>query len=179
MDDETKKVLNDTTKRVHGELPKLYQAIGHALDLWQHVEEALNFIFRRVSTCSSEHVASAIYYSPRDFSDKLKMTHNAMRFAINDEKLLQEWAELRKLMINASEVRNALAHFTVVIHTPVEGYEHTRPLLKPNFFDVTEKFKDRKPAVQNLNADTIHEHMLAFHALEIKLREFLPRIPQP
>ena len=160
----------------------LHQAIGGALTRWQEVENALYKVFRRVSGCPDEDVASAIFYSPHAFSEKLKCTHNAARFAIKDEVLLADWSKLRKRMNDASQIRNALAHFSLVRVTDVDEHGEVTVSalqLKPNFYDVTESFRDRKPIVQNLDTEAIKHHTEKFTALAGDVKMFEERIPPP
>ncbi len=162
------------------EVKRLHLALGEALTMWQAVESALFSVFCHVSGCADENVASAIFYSPNDFSEKLKCTHNAARIALSENPLLDYWAELRKRMINASEVRNALAHFTVIRSTEFDASgnlisSHLR--LRPNFQDVTEMFKQRKPTVENLSADYIIGHIIVFQKLTTDVKAFADKIP--
>jgi hypothetical protein len=101
-------VLYDT---VPSQTPAFYRAIGHAITTWQSVEVELCSVFCNVSTARDPKVGAAIFFSAHDFSDKLNMTRLAARITLMDTPLLKEFLTLRKGMINASELRNALAHF--------------------------------------------------------------------
>jgi hypothetical protein len=76
-------------------------------------------VFIVASTCQSPDVAGSIFFSPSDFSEKLKMTHNALRTPLRAKNALNVWVTkagdpgLRKRMIDESEFRNVLVHFTV------------------------------------------------------------------
>jgi hypothetical protein len=56
-------------------------ALGRAVAAWQHVEMALSRVFIKLLRCrGSEEVASAAFYTPRDFSLQLNMTRNVARW---------------------------------------------------------------------------------------------------
>ncbi|WP_428492839.1 hypothetical protein [Rhodopila sp.] len=102
-----------------------YQSLGTAIATWQHVESALCSVFISVSTCRIEEVASAIFYNFRDFSDKLDLVHRAARLSLSaDHPGLIEWIGvtkkpgLRRRLQLASERRNSLAHFRLVVQLP-------------------------------------------------------------
>jgi hypothetical protein len=101
-------LLYDT---VPSQTPAFYRAIGHAITTWQSVEVELCSVFCNVSTARDPNVGAAIFFSAQDFSDKLNMTRSAARITLRETPLLEEFLTLRKRMINASELRNALAHF--------------------------------------------------------------------
>lgn len=160
----------------------LHESLGRAIITWQEVEAALFSVFRRVCGCADKRVASAIFYSPHDFSEKLKCTHNAARFALKKHGLLDDWTGLRKRLLNASEVRNALAHFTVVHMTEINERGETtssKPILHPNFLDVTEAFRTRKPTVRDMDIHTVITRTDEFTALIGDVKEFAKKIPLP
>ena len=160
----------------------LHESLGRAIITWQEVEAALFSVFRRVCGCADKRVASAIFYSPHDFSEKLKCTHNAARFALKKHGLLDDWIALRKRLLNASEVRNALAHFTVVHVTEINERGETvssKPILHPNFLDVTEAFRTRKPTVRDLDIHTVITRTDEFTALIGDVKKFAEKIPLP
>ena len=101
-----------------------FQAIGRAITTWQHVESALCAVFVNVSTCQKTDVATAIFYSFRDFSDKLNLVNSAARLSLSATRGLNDWesikkqAGLRKRLKDAVEYRNALAHFHLVAQIP-------------------------------------------------------------
>jgi hypothetical protein len=83
-------------------------------------------------------------------------------------------------MKDASEIRNALAHFDLVfaITISIDGRK-TRPELHPTYFDVTERFRDRKENIKNLTADRILDHTKDFKTLAADVDGFVSSIPQP
>jgi hypothetical protein len=147
--------------------PQFYQALGYAVTEWQHVEKSLCDVFSKVSSCQDADVAAAIYYSPRDFSVKLEQTHCAARLSLTDPSLLAEWIPLRKAIQEASELRNALAHFQPTLRVPedesftatIRHVSHAgdligeppagipvkgaQLLLQPTAYDPNESFKKR------------------------------------
>jgi hypothetical protein len=133
-------------------------------------------IFLAVSTCTDARAASAIFYTPRDVNQKLGLIHNAARFVLKgDTESLEKWFALRKRVIDASQVRNALAHFHLEYDTKLDDNwkaESAKPVLNPNYQDVTVEFKKRKSAVQNLDAKAIARHIGDFNTLSADLGEF-------
>jgi hypothetical protein len=73
---DTVTVISDTNP---SQTPQFYRALGHAITLWQMVETEVCGVFIKVSTCRNEQVASAIFYSPQDFTEKLKLVHHSAR----------------------------------------------------------------------------------------------------
>jgi hypothetical protein len=96
----------------------LYRAIGYAITTWQQVESALCSVFVKVSTCREEQVATAIFYTFRDFSDKLMIVHCAARLTLSATTEFAEWEKLRTRLRTAMELRNALAHFHAAWQIP-------------------------------------------------------------
>jgi hypothetical protein len=151
-----------------------YRAIGYAITKWQQVESALCSVFVKVSTCREEQVAAAIFYTFRDFSDKLTLVHCAARLSLSATTELEEWEKLRKRLITSMESRNALAHFHAVWQLPpaaslhlgiiqfsakgipiggdTTGLDPHPPgvslILRPNSSDPNEKFKGPQPATK-------------------------------
>lgn len=97
--------------------PQFYMVLGQAITSWQMVESEVCGVFVKVSTCRDRQAASAIFYSPQDFSEKLKLVHNSARLTLAQPEL-DEWLKLRKRLIPASELRNALAHFHAATEIP-------------------------------------------------------------
>jgi hypothetical protein len=95
-----------------------YRAIGYAITTWQQVESALCSVFIKVSTCREEQVATAIFYTFQDFSEKLKLVRCAARLTLSANTEFAEWEKLRKRLITSMELRNALAHFHAVWQIP-------------------------------------------------------------
>src|ERR1700730_16264787 len=61
-----------------------FPAIVHAIATRQRGDLSICNVFVTVSTCRDEQVASAIFYSVRDFSQKLQLVHHAARLSIVD-----------------------------------------------------------------------------------------------
>jgi hypothetical protein len=161
------------------EKPDFYRAIGHAITRWQGVEASLCEVFIRVSTCENQRIASAIFYSPRDFSEKLTLTRNAARmFLAAGSPLLKQWDSLRARLKSEGEVRNALAHFS--LSNIVGGGRTSTVFLTPNFFDPNETFKtkERKAALRELDTAAIKQAGQRFNTLSTDLRAFAQKIPQ-
>jgi hypothetical protein len=182
--------------------PQFYLAIGHAITRWQQVEREVSAVFVKTSTCQHAQVASAIFYSPQDFVEKLKLVHHSARLSL-DASEFDEWLKLRKRLIIASQLRNALAHFYATIEIPGVGVKvpmaivqlsssgaeiergqvafhppGVRWILHPNSANPNEKFKDRhrsdtkKPMV----AEDIVRAGNSFHSLMRDVEAFAARV---
>jgi hypothetical protein len=156
-----------------------YTALGHALTQWQLVENALCNVFEKVSTCTIEKVATAIFFSDHDFSVKLSMVDSAAQSSLKPE-LLSKWGALRKRAKDEAEVRNALAHFSVQIVSIGEskaGEElkvSTRLLLVPNWYDPNSSKKKEGPKWTKEPQDTskLKRSCARFQRLTADLRKF-------
>ena len=171
----------DTTE-IKEELSSLYRAMGRAAIEWQSVEDGLREVFRAISGCPDKGVAQAIFYSPQDFSVKLQMTDNPAKLLLEGYGLLSEWKALRSQVKNASEVRNALAHFDLVyLMTPGDFgvTKETKPALRPNVWDVNAASKQGGPKLKlkDMDASAIAGHIKVFHQLALDLMAFAGRIP--
>jgi hypothetical protein len=119
--------------------PPLYapflQAIGRAITSWQLVEEALCMLFAKVSSCQNEQVAFAIFHNFHDFSDKVDLVNCAARISLSanpefliwaGEKRKNSKAGLKNRLLEAAQLRNAIAHYqmaTVLPGSPQIGVE--------------------------------------------------------
>lgn len=195
-------VIIDT---VPSQAPAFHMAIGRAMANWQFVEKALCEVFCNVSTCRDKMVAAAIFYTPRDFSEKLNITRSAARLGLSEENL-SEFNTLRKRIIYASEYRNALAHFHVSNHSTVGEtikYEiryistdgelmggslasplspNSQLMLHPNASDPNQKFKDarnRPKTKKPMAIAGIVKLTQLFQGLANDLRKFAATISPP
>ena len=164
------------------EFKQLHEALGRGLTTWQGVEAELYRIFQRITDCLDEDVKSAIFFSPRGFNEKLKCTHNVIRFVLKDDDFLSDWKSLRKRMIDASQVRNCMAHFTLVRFTEVNATGDvilSELQINANFFDATLVFKkDDAKTIDKLNADEIIQHTETFLEIIGDAKKFLEKIRQ-
>lgn len=112
---------------VPSSIDEFEQAVGRAITNWQEVEEALCTMFVIISTCSNENVARAIYWTIREFSVKLTIVRNAARIAL-DEEAMGRFTKLRSSLIQASELRNAIAHYHMIFYGTAPGHGSIRIL---------------------------------------------------
>jgi hypothetical protein len=193
---------------VPSQIPALYMAIGNAITGWQFVETALCDIFCKTSTCHDSKVASAIFYTFRDFAQKLDIARAAARISLSGNPLLDEFTSLRRRMRTASEFRNSLAHFHVTLSVPVgesvqlqvrlvtnEGeitgdsplptIPHSgsaRFLLQPNSRDPNEQFRntqDRQPTKKPMGINDVVKLIRLFVDLQTDLKAFSAKIRLP
>ena len=183
--------------------PEFYAAIGRAMAAWQHIEDLLGEIFSKVSTCRGEEVAAAIYYGNQEFSVRISVTHYAARISLSDAALFEAWGEIRKELIDASERRNALAHFHTVLQMPIGAsfktvlrkisetgslmgsaesgptIEGLKLMLKPTLTNPNEGFKsNQKKTKKPMNVQDIIRARIAFGTLHEKMKKFVEKIPQ-
>lgn len=171
--------------------PRLYQELGHTITEWQSVEAALCNVFEKVSGCPNEKVAQAIFYAVVDFRDKLQMTHCAARQALNNEEM-SKWIELRKYVVDESEVRNALAHFGVVFMMKPNDEGNavaSEMMLMPNSADPNLQLKikrskgpkwTKKPlSARDMLLARVRFRRLAEHLRELAGKRFFPEAPPP
>ncbi len=163
----------------------LYQALGQAISAWQFVEKALSGVFLKLLCAKNDDIGLAVFYSPRDFSEKLKTTHLIARIALSGN-LFEEWANLRKRLIDEAETRNCMAHFGYhtyfVEHYPTEGsrvrVSTIDYMLVPNTQDPQERLKKRnKPSQTPLDAYALFAAYEHFMALISDLNNFSQKIP--
>jgi len=199
----TVSVLLDTTPP---STKPLFFALGFGITSWQFVEKNLCDIFKKVSTCKDDEIAAAIFYAPRDFREKLAITHFSARINLKDSPLLKEWSDIQKRLIDASELRNALAHFHTTLNATVgqqfqlnvvfvteagETYrlgsaETATPdlnpnikfLLVPNASDPNEKFKGHRKATKKpMAVKDILRAQQTFQNLSNDLKALAEKIP--
>jgi hypothetical protein len=184
--------------------PQFYAALGRGIAAWQHVEQSLFEVFNVVSTCRDKNIAAAIFYGNHDFSIKLALTHYAARLAVTDEELLEEWALIRKGLINGEERRNALAHFHTILEMPLKERVTTvlrkishsgelldkanpisappkiRLMLQPNSSDPNEAFKKHQKATkERMPIKELLKARAEFGHLKDRLTKFVAKLPAP
>jgi len=184
--------------------PQFLFALGRGIAAWQAVEKSLCEVFLKVSTCRDAKVAAAIYYSPRDFSEKLHLTNNAARLTLSDSTLLEEWKGLRKQLIDGADRRNVLAHFHITLQIPagsgttavLRRISHTgeligdtltdhaakrlRLLLQPNSSDPNEGFKEHQNKSKGpMDLQDVMKARRLFGTLDGALKAFSRKIPPP
>lgn len=111
---------------------ELYSTVGAALVQWQHVEVGLLHVFERVTQMPNFLIASAVYFSPLNFNDKLRMVDSAAAFALFDTAHSRQWNKLKNEIQRKSHRRNQIAHFMSIHDSSGDG---SKSRLQPNFFD--------------------------------------------
>jgi hypothetical protein len=186
---------------VPSQVPALYMAIGNAITAWQFVETALCAVFCKVSACRDDKVASAIFYTPLSFRQKLDICRSAARLSLAGSPLMDEFNSLRARMVTASKLRNALAHFHVGLHLAVgdsvrlqvhlvssEGELTSNPqpstppsrariMLNPNASDPNEQFRaSREFTKKPMGIKDVVELSRRFVTLQVDLKTFSEKI---
>lgn len=164
-------------REVDALVQQFFAELGRAIAKWQQVEFGLFQVFSVVSGCADGKIASAIFYSVIGFKDKLKMTDNAARLALAKDAFEKKWRPLRKRCLNASEVRNAFAHFWVM--QGADTREGAQISLRPNVFDENELHKERKEEFMEFDCKKIARNWRVFSQLHIDLSAFLAGIEKP
>jgi len=148
-------------------------ALGRAVAAWQHVEMALSDVFIKLMRCrGSEEVASAAFYTPRDFSLQLNMTQNVAKLALSEAKF-KEFKKLRDRCDAESQYRNAFVHFILMNVTPYEKYAF---YLVPNPWNPA--YRKPKALPHSIHIDHINAAGDRFFKLSNDLRDFLRQIPR-
>jgi hypothetical protein len=124
-----------------------YATLGKAVTQWQHVEEALAFIFcelvgpsQPLQNDESSVNANAAFHAVLNFETKLGMTHSAFewtRFDVPEppthDEIADEWNTLHNRAQRRAKRRNELVHFMIIVdHTRKVGQ---RCYLRPNVSD--------------------------------------------
>jgi hypothetical protein len=188
---------------VPSQVPAFYMAIGSAITAWQFVETALCAVFCKVSVCQDDKVACAIFYTVRDFAQKLDICRSAARLSLAGSPLMDEFNTLRRRLRDASELRNALAHFHVGLHLAVgdsvriqvhllssEGELISNPqplippsrariMLQPNASDPNEQFRDsrhRQSTKKPMGIKEVVKLSPLFVALQADVKSFSEKI---
>jgi hypothetical protein len=111
-----------------------FAAIGAAIIAWQSVEREMAHLFSHLLASRAGFAASAVFYHIKNNKTRVEMLDIAARisFGFSDrEDLLAEWQSLSKSVINASRLRNQIAHSDVEDELTVKGLEYK--LLPPSF----------------------------------------------
>jgi hypothetical protein len=161
------------------------RAVGRAITSWQEIEEALCEFFVEISTCQNPDIARAIYWTFRDFGDKLQMVRNGARLTLSEQNY-NYFKLLRNRLISASEKRNAIAHYDILFYGDAakassDGYVEMEIRLTPNFRNPNLRFregeKSAKPAW--LNTVRIRNAATAFLRLARTIDWLKSEIRQP
>jgi len=148
-------------------------ALGRAVAAWQHVEMALSRVFIKLLRCrGSEEVASAAFYTPRDFSLQLNMTMNVAKLALSEAKF-KKFKKLRDRCDAESVYRNAFVHFVLTNVTPYEKYAF---YLVPNPWNPA--YRRPKALPHSIHVDHIKAAGGRFFKLSNDLNDFLRQVPR-
>jgi len=122
-------MTSDWNKYVGAEL---YWSLGNAMNQWQHVEIGVFHVFRRVTQIPNDLIASAVFFSPIGFRDKLAMVNSSAAYALAGSPHEARWITLSNKVGEKNKRRNQLAHF-MSLHTG--NSDDLQSHLRPNLFD--------------------------------------------
>lgn len=128
------------------------EAIGHAIISWQDVEAQSAGLFSHLLGAKGIG-ASAVFYHIKNNSTRIEMMNIAARFRFHfphRQKMLAEWKALSQRLLEASSLRNKIAHFEIDEEMTETGWKFT---LTPSVFDWSQldpqniqKWKQRQQA---------------------------------
>jgi hypothetical protein len=113
------------------------EAYGQAMLSWQAVEFRLVLLFLTIIRAHDQYVASAVYHAVTNANTRIEMITEALKVALPDASLRQEWTKLRKKIGQHTAKRNLLAHYSVIEHFPQHGPATLR--LARSIFDTRDK----------------------------------------
>jgi hypothetical protein len=160
-------MADDWTKHIGAEL---YFDLGRALTQWQHVEIGVYHVFLCLTQMPNQLIASAVFFSPINFKDKLSMVDSAARFALTDTTRLDDWEKLSGKVRKKSRKRNELAHF-MSIHNGAPS--DLKSYLRPNIWDAKSAMYYLKAGhLPEYSPKQLRERAQSFGRLAFALEEF-------
>jgi hypothetical protein len=81
---------------------------------WQAVEFRLLLLFLAVIRAHDQHVASAVYHAVTNANTRIEIITEALKVALPEAAIQQEWMKLRKKIRQHTAKRNLLAHYSVI-----------------------------------------------------------------
>jgi hypothetical protein len=159
---------------------EFYAAIGHALSLWQAVEEVYFQILKDLIRPKNLEGLAAVYYSLSGGGQtRLQIVDAAAEQMLSARpQLLKEWKSLHKAAKNASTKRNELAHLSVfmdVYISETRQYHVLEYVLKHDQHKTLKGTRYEK----HLTLQEISEYLGSFINLLDSLRIFLNKLCAP
>lgn len=120
-------------------MKEFHRAIGFALTRWQHVEYGLYYIVHCLLGTSSAKSA-IVFFMIRSAETKLSLADQLCRSSLSKEAI-SDWKKTKREIGDLSKMRNALAHFDVMLLDQAEldrslvGLTRHPVCLTPNFHD--------------------------------------------
>jgi hypothetical protein len=93
-----------------------YHGIGVAVTQWAHVENALYQVLYTCFDNRNHGELSTAFFSVENFRSKHQMADNVVSRKFRDSPNLSDWRALHDRIRSASAVRNALAHYWVLVY---------------------------------------------------------------
>jgi hypothetical protein len=103
-----------------------YEPMGRCIAAWANVEVVLMFVFQR-TVGGDIRIADSLLATPRNFEVRSSMIHNAMRIALGNKVLLDDWNLVFNYMTSLASKRNEIAHSTLIQE------DDKRVVLRPYF----------------------------------------------
>jgi hypothetical protein len=169
----------------YDEFDELCQYLGLALITWQDIEHCLFKIFLRMLKLPIGDVEAVVYYSVESFDLRRKMVERMAYYLLqprNLKKQRTEWCELNKLIKDANDYRNRLAHYCAdyyllnQIDNPdgsvsLEVSPHS---LRPAQFDSVRKLLGHTPdkVEFNIESSAIKKYIIHLRALRGRMDLF-------
>lgn len=147
-----------------------FEWIGRCLTQWSVVEQRTYGIFSLSFPQPGAILAAyAAYWTVHSFEDRLKMTHNAFetRFR-SDQAVMAKWKTIRTRLRQQNEIRNRMAHGTVLGFWKEGG---TRTELVPYMFASFGR-PTKQPFADTMKLDELKQANADFEQLEADMVTF-------
>lgn len=144
------------------------ETYGRAMLSWQAVEFHLLLLFLAVIRAHDQHIASAVYHAVTNVNTRIEMITEALKIALPESAIQQEWMKLRKKIGHNTAKRNLLAHYSVIPHFPKDGSVTLR--LVRSIFDTRDKER------QEIDLRQLEEYEPLFRKLGAAIDAFCRKI---
>ncbi len=154
---------------------QFFEAYGRAMLSWQSVELELFFVFQSIIRAHDHRIASAAYHAITNLNTRLETITEALKVALPNVSLQQEWTKLRKQIGKRAAKRNLLAHYTLGGHVTEDGMTATTRLER-SLYDARDKDRQQIDLKQLVDYERqFHDLAGAIATFSSNVRAALPR----
>jgi hypothetical protein len=166
-----------------------------ALIGWEHVEDELYLLFRKLLNYPSDSICSILYHSPPSFESRRVLLDRIIEACIMPKEARIDWKKISKRLVKASEHRGQPAHFGLGFEiefpgqTPPLNYRFINPHLRPSLKNRLKSSQGRgyENKDNRISASKITEYIEEFSKLKSDIESFrsvlivaqLPRSKRP
>jgi hypothetical protein len=108
--------------------------VAAALARWQAVEITMREFFIRVIESPDWRWSAAAYHAVGAFRSQLEMLHEILLYRLPSEELIKEWKKLKQELVDQSQERNKVVHWTFIA-TYTETNKETYTYISAPFGD--------------------------------------------